>query len=120
MTYFNVVHSEAFDELIPVWDIQEQQVVYVRPYIIFLAGDNPMQAEECSSTGPRSNHPCHTCKVGGTRQFKASNGGYSDLFNVSCYRWTTNSVLLRNPNSLGLSVPVRKLLKLLLSSTSSR
>ena len=46
------------------------------PYGLFLAGDNPMQAEECSQSGLTSNHYCRTCLVGGTKEHKGSEIGY--------------------------------------------
>lgn len=72
----------AFEQMIPVWDSVEQREVLVRPYPLFLPADNPMQAEECSSTGLRSNHFCRTCKVGGPQKHKQTNQGYSELFEV--------------------------------------
>ncbi|KAG8729271.1 hypothetical protein FRC10_004119, partial [Ceratobasidium sp. 414] len=66
--------------MVPVWDALEQREVLVRPYVLFLPADNPMQAEECSSTGLRSNVFCRTCKVGGSQKHKQSDDGYSELF----------------------------------------
>ncbi|KAG8762734.1 hypothetical protein FRC12_008883 [Ceratobasidium sp. 428] len=71
------VFDEAFDEPIVVWDMLTGREVLVRPYIHFISGDNPMHAEECSSSGLRSNYFCRTCCVGGTQVFKASEEGYS-------------------------------------------
>lgn len=41
-----------------------------------------MQAELANSAGLSSNHFCRTCKVGGTREFKQSDDGFSSLFKV--------------------------------------
>ncbi|KAG8777086.1 hypothetical protein FRC12_000558 [Ceratobasidium sp. 428] len=71
------VFDEAFDDPIVVWDVLTGREVLVRPYIHFIAGDNPMQAEECSSSGLRSNFFCRTCCVGGTQVYKISEEGYS-------------------------------------------
>lgn len=57
----------------------------IRPFVLFLPGDNPMQAEECSHSGLSSNFFCRTCMVGGTKKFKVSDEGYSTLFEVSCF-----------------------------------
>lgn len=69
--------------MVPVWDCLEQREVLVRPYMLFFPADNPMQAEECSSTGLRLNAFCRTCKAGGSREDKISDEGYSQLFQVS-------------------------------------
>jgi hypothetical protein len=80
---YSKLHSrEAFENMVPVWDSVEQREVLVRPYILFFPADNPMQAEECSSTGLRSNIFCRTCKVGGSNEHKLSDDGYSQLFQV--------------------------------------
>lgn len=50
---------------------------------MFLPGDNPMQAEECSQAGLLANHFCRTCDIGGLKEFKASDEGYAQLFSVS-------------------------------------
>lgn len=68
--------------MVPVWDSLEQQEVLVRPYILFLPADNPMQAEQCSSTGLKSNMFCRTCNVGGPQEHKLSDDGYGQLFQV--------------------------------------
>ncbi|OJA17351.1 hypothetical protein AZE42_13066, partial [Rhizopogon vesiculosus] len=39
-----------------------------------------MQAEECSHAGLNCNYLCRTCDVGGTKEYKASEDGYSSLF----------------------------------------
>ncbi|KAG9093298.1 hypothetical protein FRC06_011576 [Ceratobasidium sp. 370] len=72
-TYPNGVHIQD----------SEQREVLARPYMLFLPADNPMQAEECSSTGLRSNVFCRTCKVGGPQKHKQSDEGYSELFHES-------------------------------------
>jgi hypothetical protein len=68
--------------MVPVWDSLEQREVLVRPYILLFPADNPMQAEQCSSTGLRSNLFCRTCKVGGSQEHKLSDDGYGELFQV--------------------------------------
>jgi hypothetical protein len=59
--------------------------VLVRPFALFWAGDNPMQAEHCSSSGLNSSHFCRTCGVGGSDEYKQSLDGYRSLFKVSSY-----------------------------------
>jgi len=49
---------------------------------LFLAGDNSMQAEECSHAGLNCNYFCRTCNVGGTKEYKASEVGYNSIFKV--------------------------------------
>jgi hypothetical protein len=55
------------------------------PYDFLHAGDNPMQAEECSHSGLNSNLFCRTCKVGGTKIFKSSDEGFATLFEVGIF-----------------------------------
>jgi hypothetical protein len=66
-----------------VWDAKDECEVLVQPYIHIISGDNPMQAEECSSCGLRGNLFCRTCKAGGTRAYKMTEEGYSQQFEVS-------------------------------------
>ncbi|KAG8719357.1 hypothetical protein FRC08_003023 [Ceratobasidium sp. 394] len=86
--------SDAFNSMVPVWDVVEQREVLVRPYMLFLPADNPMQAEECSSTGLRSNNFCRTCKVGGPQKHKQSDVGYSELFQASELRTASDTIKL--------------------------
>lgn len=67
---------------IVAWDCRDQEEIMLVPYGLFLAGDNPMQAEECSQSGLASNHYCRTCLVGGTKEYKGSEVGYRSLFKV--------------------------------------
>ncbi|KAG2120871.1 uncharacterized protein F5147DRAFT_741763 [Suillus discolor] len=62
------------------WDCKDNEEVLLIPCGLFLAGDNPMQAEECSHAGLNCNYFCRTCDIGGTKEFKASEDGYSSLF----------------------------------------
>ncbi|KAG8978184.1 hypothetical protein FRB93_011349 [Tulasnella sp. JGI-2019a] len=59
--------------------LHDEELVLI-PYALFFAGDNPMQAEECSHAGLTANHFCHTCHVGGSKKFKASDQGFQTLF----------------------------------------
>ncbi|CAE6414163.1 unnamed protein product [Rhizoctonia solani] len=68
--------DEAFDNPVVVWDAMNGREVLVRPYIHFISGDNPMQAEECSALGLKSNLFCRTCRVGGPHKFKISAKGF--------------------------------------------
>lgn len=55
-----------------------------------------MQAEECSHGGLRCNYLCRTCKAGGTKEYKETNGGYESIFKVTFFslRWTER-ILIR-------------------------
>src|ERR1700722_848711 len=75
----------AAESGIVAWDCKYNEEVLLAPYGLFWGGDNPMQAEECSHAGLACNYFCRTCKVGGTKEFKASDEGYNQLFSVSCY-----------------------------------
>jgi hypothetical protein len=55
----------------------------VIPYNLIIAGNNPMQAEECSHGGLKCNYLCRTCDAGGTNMEKKTDEGYSEIFQVS-------------------------------------
>ncbi|KAG9127968.1 hypothetical protein FRC07_006758 [Ceratobasidium sp. 392] len=80
------VFKESFDEPVLVYDIEQQREVLACPYVFVVAGDNPMQAAECSHTGLNSNMLCRTCMAGGTTKHKASDSGYSNFFKPSVLR----------------------------------
>ncbi|EGO30400.1 hypothetical protein SERLADRAFT_404585 [Serpula lacrymans var. lacrymans S7.9] len=58
---------EAADLGVITWDCKYEQEVMLLPYILFVAGDNPMHAEKM-------------CKVGGTQAQKKTNEGYQNIF----------------------------------------
>ncbi|KAG2132739.1 uncharacterized protein EDB93DRAFT_1255149 [Suillus bovinus] len=72
----------AVDEGIVAYDCKYKDEVMLIPYGLFDAGDNPMQAEECSHGGLHCNYFCRTCKVGGTTSVKQSDEGYLKLFEI--------------------------------------
>ena len=72
----------AAESGISAWDCKNQEDILLCPYALLLAGDNPMQAEECSHAGLTCNYFCRTCKVGGTRESKQSLDGFNALFQV--------------------------------------
>ncbi|KAG1846268.1 hypothetical protein F4604DRAFT_1884175 [Suillus subluteus] len=65
---------------IVTWDCKDEEEVMLIPSGLFLAGNNPMQAEECSHTGLNCNYFCRTCDVSGTKEYKASEEGYNSIF----------------------------------------
>lgn len=67
---------------IVAWDCLYNEEVLLVPYGLLWAGDNPMQAEECSHGGLGCNKLCRTCEVGGTKEFKSSDTGFQSLFSV--------------------------------------
>ncbi|KAG1876990.1 hypothetical protein C8R48DRAFT_745465 [Suillus tomentosus] len=71
---------DAANSGIVAWDCKDQEEVMLIPYGLFVAGDNPMQAEECSHAGLNCNYFCRTCNVGGTKEYKASHEGYNSIF----------------------------------------
>jgi hypothetical protein len=81
-----VLSSKAVDSGIIAWDCKFDEEVMLDPQGLFLAGDNPMQAEECSHGGLNCNYFCRTCHVGGTKEFKESEAGYNSIFTVCCTR----------------------------------
>ncbi|KAG2063859.1 hypothetical protein BDR04DRAFT_1036924 [Suillus decipiens] len=72
----------AADEGIVAYDCKYKDEVMLIPYGLFEAGDNPMQAEECSHGGLHCNYFCRTCKVGGMTSMKQSDEGYLKLFEI--------------------------------------
>ena len=76
------------------WDSVHQRYIMVRPWIVFLPGDNPMQAELCSHIGMNSNHFCRCCHAGGTKAFKESDAGYASLLRVRVYKISVDTVLM--------------------------
>ncbi|KIJ13255.1 hypothetical protein PAXINDRAFT_81387 [Paxillus involutus ATCC 200175] len=71
---------KAHESGIVAWDCKEEEEVLLIPYGLFVAGDNPMQAEECSHAGLSCNYFCRTCFVGGSKEYKESETGYNSLF----------------------------------------
>ncbi|EIW76342.1 hypothetical protein CONPUDRAFT_158364 [Coniophora puteana RWD-64-598 SS2] len=72
--------SEAAASGVRAWDCKYEEEVILEPYGLFFAGDNPMQAEECSQGGVNCNHFCRTCDAGGPGVFKESSEGYNSIF----------------------------------------
>ncbi len=73
---------KASEKGIVAWDCINEEEVILCPYPLLFAGDNPMQAEECSQGGLTCNYFCRTCKVGGTRESKMTDMGFESLFHV--------------------------------------
>ncbi|KAG1871492.1 hypothetical protein F4604DRAFT_2014381 [Suillus subluteus] len=72
--------SNAAESGIIAWDCKYNKEVMLIPYVLFLAGDNPMQAEECSHASLNCNYFCRTCDIGGTKEHKVSGDGHRSLF----------------------------------------
>ncbi|KAG0708375.1 hypothetical protein DFH29DRAFT_979379 [Suillus ampliporus] len=72
----------AADEGIVAYNCKYKDEMMLIPYGLFDAGDNPMQAEECSHGSLHCNYFCRTCKVGGTMSVKQSDEGYLKLFEI--------------------------------------
>ncbi|KAG1814554.1 hypothetical protein EV424DRAFT_1541383 [Suillus variegatus] len=62
------------------WDCKDNEEVMLVLYGLFLGDDNPMHTEECSHAGLHCNYFCRTCEVGGTKEYKESDEGYSSIF----------------------------------------
>ncbi len=75
--------SQVLESGVETYDCKENEEVLLIPYGLFFGSDNPMQAIQCSHAGLSSNHFCRICKVGGTKKYKASEEGYSEIFTVS-------------------------------------
>ncbi|KDN46955.1 hypothetical protein RSAG8_04032, partial [Rhizoctonia solani AG-8 WAC10335] len=68
-----------FAEPIVAFDAKTQEEVLLRPWPLFWPGDNPMQAEHCSSAGLNASHFCRTCEVGGSQEYCSSDKGFAEL-----------------------------------------
>lgn len=77
-----ILFRDGFNNPTVAFDSETGEEILIRPFSLFWAGDNPMQAEHCSSHGLNSSHFCRTCDVGGTEEFKRSLVGYQSLFKV--------------------------------------
>ncbi|KAF8833805.1 hypothetical protein BDN67DRAFT_992780 [Paxillus ammoniavirescens] len=84
--------KKAASDPIIAYDVKHQDEVMLIPYNLFVAGDNPMQAEECSHGGLKCNYLCHTCKVGGTDAEKKTDEGYTSLFECGQLRTPEDTV----------------------------
>ncbi|KAI6138558.1 hypothetical protein BKA82DRAFT_158153 [Pisolithus tinctorius] len=83
--------SNVAESGIIAWDCRDEEEVMLIPQVLFLAGDNPMQGEECSQAGLSCNHFCRTCDVGGKKEHKESDAGYCSLFKSGNLR-TVNTI----------------------------
>ncbi|KAF8694557.1 hypothetical protein RHS03_08166, partial [Rhizoctonia solani] len=83
--------DNAFHNPTVAFDCLNHEEVLIRPFPLFWAGDNPMQAEHCSSSGLASNKFCRTCEVGGDTNFKQSIEGYRTLFKPGATRTVTKT-----------------------------
>ncbi|KAH7905869.1 hypothetical protein BJ138DRAFT_1094753 [Hygrophoropsis aurantiaca] len=83
---------KATDDPIITFDVKYNDEVMLIPYDIFIAGDNPMQAEECSHGGLKCNYFCRTCKVGGTMAEKRTDEGYTAIFKCGEMRTPTETI----------------------------
>ena len=79
---FVLSHRSGSTKPFKVWDAVKKRHVLIRPWILFLHGDNPMQAELCSHIGLNGNYFCRMCHCGGDQKFKASNEGFASLMKV--------------------------------------
>ncbi|KAG7089272.1 hypothetical protein E1B28_010971 [Marasmius oreades] len=74
--------EKAAESGVKTYDCKFREECLLIPHAHFWAGDNPMQAEECSHAGLHCNFFCRECKVGGTQEEKWSDDGYLKLFKV--------------------------------------
>lgn len=82
---------------IKAWDSVRKRYILLRPWLLFLPGDNPMQAELCSHIGLNANSFCRCCKVGGTKSYKESDEGYRTLTQVGQFDLDAEAELLLTP-----------------------
>ncbi|KAH9974865.1 hypothetical protein BJV74DRAFT_879659 [Russula compacta] len=85
------LESEFHVHFVAMSPFAKKEEVLLRPYALLFPGDNPMQAEFCSSAGLCCNHFCRTCRVGGSQKYKQSDEGFSELLKVSCTSTSTHT-----------------------------
>ncbi|KAG1792533.1 uncharacterized protein BJ212DRAFT_1451122 [Suillus subaureus] len=78
-----ILKKEFFSGIV-MWDCKDEEVILI-PCGLFLAGDNSMQAKECSHAGLNCNYFCRTCDVSGTKEYKASEEGYNSIFKINMH-----------------------------------
>ena len=97
-THLKLPERKAREDGIVAFDCKENEEVLLLPYGLFLAGDNPMQATQCSHAGLCANLFCRICKTGGTKKHRATDGGYAEIFRVSQpWYFTACSVNVESP-----------------------
>ncbi|KIL54692.1 hypothetical protein M378DRAFT_44032, partial [Amanita muscaria Koide BX008] len=77
---------KARDHGVTAYDCKDREEVLLMPYGLFLGSDNPMQATQCSHGGLQTNLFCRICMVGGTKEYKASEKGYAEIFQECALR----------------------------------
>ncbi|KAG1728357.1 hypothetical protein EDD22DRAFT_742551, partial [Suillus occidentalis] len=106
---------------VAAWDCKDNEEVLLIPCGLFIAGDNPMQAEECSHAGLNCNYFCRTCDIGGTKEYKASKDGYSSLFASGNLRTPEGTAAnIREQFEMALKPGATEKIKNLVSTTGVR
>ncbi|KAI6017560.1 hypothetical protein BKA83DRAFT_4015195, partial [Pisolithus microcarpus] len=82
----------AAESGVTAWDCRDNEEVILVPHVLFVAGDNPMQGEECSQAGLNCNYFCRTCEVRGNKEYKESDAGYSTLFTSGTHRMPERTI----------------------------
>ncbi|KAI6001467.1 hypothetical protein EDD15DRAFT_2385926 [Pisolithus albus] len=82
----------AAESGVVAWDCRDNEEVILVPHVLFVAGDNPTQGEECSQAGLNCNYFCRTCEVGGNKEYKESDAGYSTLFKSGSHRMPERTI----------------------------
>ncbi|KAG2353131.1 hypothetical protein BDR07DRAFT_1454650 [Suillus spraguei] len=77
---------------VAAWDCKDNEEVLLILCGLFIASDNPMQAEECSHARLNCNYFCWMCDVGGMKEYKTSEDGYSSLFAMTLKPGTTEKI----------------------------
>ncbi|KAI0363005.1 hypothetical protein BV20DRAFT_984071 [Pilatotrama ljubarskyi] len=85
---------------IRAWDAVWKRYVLVRPWLLFLPGDNPMQAELCSYIGLKGNYFCPCCHVRGDKVYKKSDAGFVPLLNAITMSGTKDTLAMPTINRL--------------------
>ncbi|KAG1837183.1 hypothetical protein DFJ58DRAFT_718936 [Suillus subalutaceus] len=102
----------AAESGIIAWDCKYNEEVLLILYVLFLAGDNPMQAEECSHAGLNCNYFCRRL---------ASGDGYCSLFTSGNLRTPENTMAqIRQQFETTLKSGASEKIKNLVSSTGIR
>lgn len=82
-TLINIPHSEARKKGIFAYDCELQENVMLMPWILAMAGDNPMQSEFASHIGLSGTCFCRVCTVRGADQQNRAPGAAGEYERIS-------------------------------------
>jgi hypothetical protein len=98
--YLNIITSEARKKGIVVYDCELQEIVMLIPWILAMAGDNPMQSEFASHIGLSGTCFCRVCNAKGSDKQNRPAGDAGEYERVSDFlrvcSWQTREFISKN------------------------